>query len=167
MTDYRNNYDHCLLCVHYNARDQYCNKHLRGIERVDNFDACPTAETKRGSTDYISREAFIADNEKRYCENCDRRRGMKNGKMKFVYEIGDAPCRACDIHDMLVAIDDFPAADVRENKRGVWCPQPSEFKDSTIFVCSNCGHMILISNERDELPYCGNCGADMREEHDD
>ena len=56
------------------------------------------------------------------------------------------------------------AADVREVKRGVWCPQPSEFEDATVFVCSNCGHMILVSNEREELPFCGNCGADMREE---
>ena len=59
-------------------------------------------------------------------------------------------------------IKDAPAADVREVKRGVWCPQPSEFEDATVFVCSNCGHMILVSNEREELPFCGNCGADMR-----
>ena len=33
------------------------------------------------------------------CKDCDRRKGMKNGKIRFCYEIGDAPCRACDIGD--------------------------------------------------------------------
>jgi len=61
-------------------------------------------------------------------------------------------------------VESIPAADVREVVRGVWCPQPSDLENCTMFVCSNCGHMILISNDREELPYCGNCGADMREE---
>jgi hypothetical protein len=26
---------------------------------------------------------------------------MKNGKIRFCYEIGDAPCRACDIGDTI------------------------------------------------------------------
>ena len=33
------------------------------------------------------------------CKDCDKRKGMKNGKIRFCYEIGDAPCRACDIGD--------------------------------------------------------------------
>lgn len=63
--------------------------------------------------EYIDREAFIARYRKQFCENCDRRKGIKNGKLKFCYEIGDAPCRACDIDDMLDYVEDFPAADVR------------------------------------------------------
>lgn len=35
------------------------------------------------------------------CNDCDRRKGMKNGKIRFCYEIGDAPCRACDIGDTI------------------------------------------------------------------
>ena len=35
------------------------------------------------------------------CSDCDRRKGMKNGKVCFCYEIGDAPCRACDIGDTI------------------------------------------------------------------
>ena len=35
------------------------------------------------------------------CSDCDRRKGMKNGKVCFCYEIGDTPCRACDIGDTI------------------------------------------------------------------
>lgn len=35
------------------------------------------------------------------CRDCDKRKGMKNGKIRFCYEIGDAPCRACDIGDTI------------------------------------------------------------------
>lgn len=35
------------------------------------------------------------------CKDCDRRKGMKNGKIRFCYEIGEAPCRACDISDTI------------------------------------------------------------------
>lgn len=61
---------------------------------------------------YISVEAFTASVQERYCKNCDRRKGMKNGKLKTVYAIGDAPCRACGIDDMVGDIDDYPPADV-------------------------------------------------------
>lgn len=63
--------------------------------------------------EYIERERFLAEQRHLYCENCARRKGMKNGKMRFVYEIGDAPCRACGIGDVLDDVEDFPAADVR------------------------------------------------------
>ena len=61
---------------------------------------------------HISVEAFTASVRERYCKNCDRRKGMKNGKLKTVYAIGDAPCRSCGIDDMLDDIDDYPPADV-------------------------------------------------------
>ena len=35
------------------------------------------------------------------CNACDNRKGLKNGKVVFCYEIGDAPCRACDIGDTI------------------------------------------------------------------
>lgn len=64
--------------------------------------------------EYIDREAFIAEQRHLYCENCERRKGrMKNGKMRFAYEIGDAPCRACRYGDVLDDLEDYPAADVR------------------------------------------------------
>lgn len=35
------------------------------------------------------------------CKDCDRRKGMKNGKIRFCYEIGGVPCRACDTGDTI------------------------------------------------------------------
>lgn len=64
--------------------------------------------------EYIEREAFITRQRELYCQNCDRRRGMKDGKLtkRFVYPIGGAPCRACDVDDMINSVEDYPAADV-------------------------------------------------------
>ena len=60
--------------------------------------------------DLIDREAFLKQERKKYCEDCDRRKGMKNGKMTFCYEIGEAPCRACWLDDALGDLEDFPTA---------------------------------------------------------
>lgn len=35
------------------------------------------------------------------CKDCYKRKGMKNGEIRFCYEIGDVPCRACDIADTI------------------------------------------------------------------
>lgn len=61
------------------------------------------------------------------CKDCDRRKGMKNGKIRFCYEIGDAPCRACDIGDTIdyffdedisPTIDAVPVARCKDCKHG-------------------------------------------------
>ncbi len=58
----------------------------------------------------IDADAFIKQKTEQICENCNRRRGLKDGKptKRFVYAIGDAPCRACDTGDMLDYVDDAP-----------------------------------------------------------
>lgn len=56
----------------------------------------------------IDADAFLTEQRHLYCENCARRKGMKNGKMKFVYDIGDAPCRACGYGDVLDDIEEAP-----------------------------------------------------------
>lgn len=61
--------------------------------------------------EYINRTAFLEQYRSLYCSDCD---GRKNAKWKIVYEIGDAPCRACDIGDMLDAVEDFPAANLQQ-----------------------------------------------------
>ena len=42
------------------------------------------------------------------CKDCDRRKGIKNGKKRILYEIGDAPCRACFIDDAFDLVDAMP-----------------------------------------------------------
>ena len=62
---------------------------------------------------YIDVDAFVEKKREQYCAACERRMGVMNGKAGMIYEIGDAPCRACWVDDMLGDVEDFPAADVR------------------------------------------------------
>ena len=55
----------------------------------------------------IDADAFVKEKTRQFCENCENRKGLKNGKKKFLYEIGGVPCRACDIGDMIDYVDDF------------------------------------------------------------
>ena len=113
--------------------------------------------------EYIEREAFIAEQRHLYCENCARRKGMKNGKMRFVYEIGDAPCRACGYGDVLDDLEDIPAADVRPVVRGKWEAVMLDHERMgcrpTAHYCSECHQITWFRTF-----FCPNCGADMREE---
>lgn len=66
--------------------------------------------------EYIDRSAFLKQKRAWYCKNCIRR---TNSKGKIVYEIGEAPCRACEIGDVLDDLEDVPAADVVERKDAI------------------------------------------------
>lgn len=109
---------------------------------------------------YIDRDAFLAQERAWYCDNCDRR---KNSKRKTVYEIGEAPCRACYIGDVLDILEDYSVADVVERKTGTWIDM-GDFEQ-----CSACKGTHLKEFESYygkttwiKTPYCPNCGADMR-----
>ena len=108
---------------------------------------------------YIDCEAFIAEQRHLYCDNCARR---KNSKGKFVYDIGDAPCRACDICDVLDAVEDAPAADVRPV---VQCDECVWHVDCGYHYCNKwcapCPDNSDFFCAYGERP---SCGADMREE---
>jgi hypothetical protein len=73
----------------------------------DRLDQCITEAFQsstiipKGHGDLIDRNAFIKKTTNLYCENCERRMGMKKGKKQFVYDIGDAPCRACEVCDLI------------------------------------------------------------------
>lgn len=117
--------------------------------------------------EYINRDTFFAKTCALYCKNCIRRTDSKG---KIVYEIGEAPCRACGIWDVLDDLEDYPAADVVARKTGKWCadydyaeyefdgstplPEPRKFQDG--WQCSFCG--VYSSSETN---YCPNCGAEM------
>lgn len=63
---------------------------------------------------YIDVDAFVEKKREQYCAACERRMGVRNGHAGMIYEIGDAPCRACWVDDMLGDVEDFPAADVQK-----------------------------------------------------
>ena len=99
----------CLICVCDMPKgncDLWRNQTPEEHRRERHPD-CPLIEVPPHGR-LIDADAFIAEQRHLYCENCARRKGMKNGKMKFVYDIGDAPCRACGYGDVLDDIDDAP-----------------------------------------------------------
>ena len=113
--------------------------------------------------EYIDREAFVTQKRELYCKYCDRRKGMKNGKYRILYDIGDVPCRACGIEDVLSEVEDFPSADVQPVKYGRWSG----------YFCSNCGiskynfiSFNIVGEKEYARPfgtwnYCPRCGAKM------
>lgn len=58
-------------------------------------------------SELIDKDAFLKQERKWYCENCDRRKGVKNGRKCFVYEIGEVPCLDCDVDDVLDDLECF------------------------------------------------------------
>lgn len=95
---------------------------------------------------YISVEAFTASVQERYCKDCDRRKGMKRGKLKIVYAIGDATCRSCGIMDMLDEAEDFPAADVE----GIVRCRDCKDKETCESLCSHSEDWFCGDGERAE-----------------
>lgn len=127
--------------------------------------------------EYIEREAFLEKERKRYCEGCSRRQGMKNGKYKTLYKIGEAPCRACEIYDVMDDAEEFPAADVWPVVRGKWedvevtyvaDKTTLPFERISSMRCNQCNRyhteIYYYGNPTEMAHYCPNCGADMREE---
>ena len=93
------------------------------------------------------------------CADCDRRKGMKNGKVRFCYEIGDAPCRACDIGDTIdyfLDEDIAPTVDAAPVVHAQWVKN-DPFTDTE--KCSICDYNIPTSEFR--TPWCPWCGAKM------
>lgn len=107
-------------------------------------------------SDYIDREAFVEEQRRVYCAGCDRRKGMKNGKVRIVYDIGDAPCRACGIGDLIESIEDAPAADVVPVRRGKWVQVMGKY--DWMVKCSRCNGVPLETSN-----FCPNCGALMKD----
>ena len=77
---------------------------------------CPLVEIQP-HVRLIDADAHIREIRKQYCEDCSRRKGIKNGKMQFCYEIGGVVCRACEIEDMLNALDDAPTVIEAEEEK--------------------------------------------------
>lgn len=122
---------------------------------------------------FIDRDEFVESQRHLYCENCERRKGLKNGKMRFVYKIGGVPCRACGYGDVIDGAEDFPAADVREVVKAKWEDvhidrlEIADLEVASMF-CPNCNRwhneVYHYGNPIEFANYCPFCGADMKAE---
>lgn len=59
----------------------------------------------------IDADALIDDAFDKYCKDCEKRKGIKDGKWRIIYEVGEAPCRACDVDDMIDELENAPTVD--------------------------------------------------------
>lgn len=104
----------------------------------------------------IDADALMDDVSKRYCEECEKRRGIKKGKQTIIYEIGDAPCRACSVDDMKSELE--TAQTIEERKKGKWIDET--FKPWGLvfhpYKCDQCGEHSEADSD-----FCPNCGAKM------
>ena len=110
--------------------------------------------------EYIDRDAFLTQERAWYCNNCDRR---KNSKGKTVYEIGEAPCRACYVENILDDVENCPAADVVERKTERWIFSYDHGGPNSAYVCSNCRRTIHTA-DLEAGSFCPSRGAEMERE---
>lgn len=80
----------------------------------------------------IDADALINDVTERYCKDCDRRKGIKNGVIKTLYEIGEAPCRACTLDDTIDKLENAPTVDAEPVVRCKDCKWYKESKHSEL-----------------------------------
>jgi hypothetical protein len=116
---------------------------------------------RRKKMGLIDADALIHDITKLYCEDCEKRKRIKNGKLKFVYEIGDAPCRACGLDGLKDVIEETPIVDAE--RHGHWIGIDDEPCES--YECDKCGYITEDIGCNYWIPnnfnYCPNCGAKM------
>lgn len=109
----------------------------------------------------IDADALIADMEKRYCKDCERHKGVKGGKVRILYEIGEAPCRACGTMDTMEEIDNAPTIEAEPVRHGHWINifDENDPDISTFGRCTRCNEISKRLLGR----YCRWCGAKMDE----
>ena len=108
----------------------------------------------------IDRQAFIERERKLYCDDCDKRKGMKNGKLTVCYEIGEAPCRSCWLDDALTDLEDAPTIHAVPVRHGAWeVISVAKTGFSKRVRCTYCKEERIYAADFDN--YCPNCGARM------
>lgn len=112
-------------------------------------------------------DALIGDVRDRYCKNCVKRKGIKNGKCRFIYEIGEAPCRACDVEDMIYELENAPTVDPVKHGHWIEVQRIHETDHTAICECSLCGDTVWVYDGQRAWNYCSNCGAKMDEVEED
>ena len=79
-----------------------------------------------------------------------------------------APAAAGYVAGTIMYIANFPAADVEQVKRGKWIDDSVIIGEgSNTYRCSDCGELVTLNDgtpQENNMNFCPNCGADMREE---
>lgn len=111
----------------------------------------------------IDADALIDDLMVRYCKECNKRRGIKNGKYRIIYEIGEAPCRACEVDDVKAELEEAPTAD--HIKHGKWV-RVTDGGDFEQMCCSECGRVVYSTygSRLAGIKYCQYCGVRFDDE---
>ena len=108
----------------------------------------------------IDADVLIHDITKLYCEDCEKRKGIKNGKLKFVYEIGDAPCRACGLDGLEDVIKNAPTVDAEPVVRCKNCHYAKPF--NKIWQLPIKDTLVCIHFENDEVDEDFFCGCAIK-----
>lgn len=124
----------------------------------------------------IDADALMDEIFERYCKECVKRKGIKNGKYRIIYEVGDVPCRACEMGDMKSELEEAPTIEpfstsgyvttstneppvvYAEQKHGKWV----KIYDKN-FKCSACGGWWTVDRDSTmkDFVFCPSCGAQM------
>ena len=112
----------------------------------------------------IDADALIDDLMERYCKECNKRKGYSG---KFIYEIGEAPCRACEVDDVKAELEEAPTVDVPDRKVGKWKDGHRSSWDGTFHwyrYCDQCDYERDDDDPIHDSYFCPNCGARMVED---
>ena len=114
----------------------------------------------------IDADALTDEIMERYCAECDNRKGIKNGKYRIIYEVGDAPCRACRMDDMKDELDNAPTIEPERTGKWIRWYETKEDEAGTEYIphcrCSKCGTEYDPHSSK-FVSFCNVCGAKMEE----
>lgn len=94
----------------------------------------------------IDADALLNEVFERHCKNCNKRKGVKNGAYRIIYEIGEAPCRACEIDDITDYLEEAPTVDAVEVVRCEHCLAYDSFKNGIEGFCRKMGKVMCGSD---------------------
>lgn len=115
----------------------------------------------------IDADALCDDVMERYCKDCEKRKGMKRGKWRVIYEISEAPCRACEVDDLKMELDEAPTIEAEPVRHGKLLR--TEAYPHKLY-CGECYNTLIPNDEAVEQnwtlkpKYCMYCGAKLDKE---
>ena len=103
--------NNCGACP---LRLAWCRERIYMVTRPERCPFIPVPDHGR----LVDADAFIEKQRELYCLDCNHRKGMKRGKLKIIYDVGEAPCRSCRLDDALYDLDEMPTIIPADNEEG-------------------------------------------------